>query len=141
MAMKGKDAHLRRLKKLSDPTGPANQVLQVLAEKIRTDAKNSLTTNSASGQSGGKHQHIPSRPGEPPNNEFGGLSKGIIEQTFPLELRAEVRAETEYSAPLEYGTSKMAERPFMRPARDKNLDFAKRLFAEKMSGFVKGSGK
>lgn len=134
--MKGKDAHLRRLKTLSDPTGPANQVLRILAQKIRGDAHKSITTGSVSGKN-----HVPSAPGEPPNNDTGGLANGLIDETFPAELRAEVRAETEYSAPLEYGTSKMAERPFMRPARDKNLDFAKRLFAEKMSAFVKGSGK
>lgn len=136
MVMKGKDAHLRRLKNLSDPTGPANQVLRVLAQKIRGDAFQSIMTGSVSGKN-----HVPSAPGQPPNNNTGGLVGGLIDETFPLELRAEVRAETEYSAPLEYGTSKMAERPFMRPARDKNLDFAKRLFAEKMSSFVKGSGK
>lgn len=136
MAMKGKDAHLRRLKNLSDPTGPANQVLRILAQKIRAHAKHSIVVGSQSGDN-----HVPSRPGEPPNNDTEGLVNGLIDETFPLELRAEVRAETEYSAPLEYGTSKMAERPFMRPARDKNLGFAKRLFAEKMSGFVKGSGK
>ena len=136
MAMKGKDAHMRRLKTLSDPTGPANQVLRILAQKIRGDAYHSIQAGSVSGKN-----HVPSAPGQPPNNNTGGLAGGIVDETYPLELRAEVRAETEYSAPLEYGTSKMAERPFMRPARDKNLEFAKRLFAEKMSAFVKGSGR
>ena len=31
----------------------------------------------------------------------------------------EVSSNAPYSAPLEFGTSKMAARPFMRPARDK----------------------
>lgn len=136
MAMKGKDKHLRRLQTLSDPTGPANQVLRVLAQKIRSDAHKSITAGSVSGKN-----HVPSAPGEPPNNDTGGLAKGLIDETFPAELRAEVRAETEYSSALEYGTSKMEARPFMRPARDGNVEFGNRLFASQMSRFVKGSGK
>jgi HK97 gp10 family phage protein len=37
-----------------------------------------------------------------------------VAQTAPL--RVEVSSNAPYSAALEYGTSKMAERPFMRPA-------------------------
>lgn len=136
MAMKGKDRHLRRLKAISDPTGPTNRVLRVLAQKIRADAHQSITAGSVSGKN-----HVPSAPGKPPNNDTGGLAKGLIDETFPAELRAEVRAETEYSSALEFGTSKMQARPFIRPARDKNAAFGRQLFAEELSSFVKGSGK
>ena len=137
MAMKGRDKHMKRLKSLEDGVGDAaNKALRVIAQKIRADAKRSITAGSVSGKN-----HLPSKPGEPPNNDTGTLAAGLVDETFPAQLRAEVRAEAAYSSALEFGTSKMAARPFMRAARDANRDFAQGVFAEAMNDFVKRSGR
>lgn len=82
------------------------------AEAIAVEAQQSITRGSISGKN-----HVPSKPGEPPNNDSGVLA-GNIEAALVEPLKAEVSSNAPYSVPLEYGTSKMAARPFMRPARD-----------------------
>jgi hypothetical protein len=87
------------------------------AEAIAVEAQISITRGSASGEKTKKHMHVPSRPGEPPNN-FKGTLANNIEAALIEPLKAEVSSNATHSVPLEYGTSKMAARPFMRPARD-----------------------
>lgn len=113
----GVKQHASRLKSLSGPEF-ARQVGAVLfnsADTLVKEAQGLIVAGSASGSSGGKHQHVPSRPGEPPNN-FSGVLKDHIEALHVEPLRVEVSAKAPYAAALEFGTSKMAERPYMRPA-------------------------
>lgn len=119
MAMKGSRRHINRLKALSgSPMERAvGTVLFEGGELIRVEAQLLISRNSASGHAGGKHQHIPSKPGEPPNNDTGVLA-GNIETNQISTLVVEVSSNATYSRPLEFGTSKMAARPFMHPARD-----------------------
>lgn len=79
-------------------------------QKIRAEASKLITQGAVSGRN-----HVPSAPGEPPNEDTGFLRSNIeVTQTAPL--RVEVSSNAPYSAALEYGTSKMAARPFMGPA-------------------------
>lgn len=84
-------------------------------EMIRSEAHVMIGEGSSSGQSGGKHQHVRSRPGEPPNRELGTLQAGL-ETTQTAPLRVEVSSNAPYAVPLEAGTSKMLPRPYMGPA-------------------------
>jgi HK97 gp10 family phage protein len=62
--------------------------------------------------------HRASAPGEPPAPDTGTLKRSaFIESAGPNTVR--VGVATEYAIPLEYGTPRMAPRPFMRPALDK----------------------
>lgn len=88
-------------------------------ETIQVDAQISITTGSASGTKTEKHRHVPSRPGEAPNN-FTSHLRNNIETTQPAPLHVSVISHAEYSADLEFGTSKMAARPFMVPAAERN---------------------
>jgi len=69
---------------------------------------------------GGK-SHTASAPGEPPATDLGTLAnsfqtrKGAKGRDWAI---AETGPTAEYGAALEYGTSKMAPRPYMRPAAD-----------------------
>jgi HK97 gp10 family phage protein len=80
------------------------------AQQIQAEAQISITQGSVSGKN-----HVPSLPGEPPNNDTGIL-KSNIEAVQTAPLRSEVSSNAPYAVPLEAGTSKMAARPYMGPA-------------------------
>lgn len=86
------------------------QALFAGGEALQTRAQQLITEGSVSG-----NNHVPSLPGEPPNNDSGVL-KGNIEVTQIAPLQVEVSSNAPYAVELEAGTSKMAERPYMRPA-------------------------
>lgn len=86
------------------------RALFVGGETIRAHAQRSITEGAVSGKS-----HVASAPGQPPNEDTGHL-RTRIEVTQPAPLRVEIASEARYSAALEYGTSRMAARPFMGPA-------------------------
>lgn len=66
------------------------------------------------GSVSGKH-HVASLPGQPPNNDTQHLHDNIeVVQENPLKVL--VASNAKYSTALEYGTSKMAPRPFFHPA-------------------------
>lgn len=135
--MIGKDRHLRRLRRLSgaEVTREANKIVYVGADMIRTKAHQSISAGSVSGKG-----HVPSAPGEPPNRDTGNLQAHLT-TSQPKPLVAEVRSEAEYATALEFGTSDMAARPHMRPARESEEPKIQRLFATAMGDLVKRSGR
>lgn len=111
----GTKAHAARLRKLSGPEmiRRVGTALFAGGQLIEVEAQISITNGAVSGKN-----HVPSSPGEPPNQDLGVLANNIeTVQTAPL--RAEVSSNAPYAAALEFGTSKMAERPYMRPATAK----------------------
>lgn len=134
--MRGKEKHLKRLRTLSGPavTKLAGAIVFEGADTIRAEAFRMVSAGSVSGRN-----HVASAPGEAPNRDSGTLQAGFeTQQTGPVS--AEFRAETSYSAALEFGTSKMAARPFVRPARDKIAPAIRKRFAEQMNKLIKRSG-
>jgi HK97 gp10 family phage protein len=80
------------------------------ADLIKVEAAHLITEGAVSGAA-----HVPSKPGEPPNEDTGLLRSRIeVHQTAPLTVQ--VSSNAPYAVELEFGTSKMAERPYMRPA-------------------------
>jgi HK97 gp10 family phage protein len=79
-------------------------------EIIRAEAAHLITEGAVSGKN-----HVPSAPGEPPNEDTGTL-RSNIETTQIAPLQVEVSSNAPSAVPLEAGTSKMAERPYMGPA-------------------------
>lgn len=134
--MKGRRKHTDRLKKLT-----SKRVIQIAgaiayegADMIRAEAFRLVSAGSIEGEG-----HVRSKPGEPPNRELGGLQDNMeIAQTGALT--AEFRSKAEYARALEFGTSKMAQRPHVRPARDKKLPEIRKRYVEQMNKLVKGSG-
>lgn len=137
MTMKGKDAHLRRLKAMSGNSmvKAAGSVLYVGADRIRSRAHVEISRGSVSGKN-----HVASKPGEYPNRDTGIL-QGHIEAAMVGPLTAQVTSSAPYAAPLEFGSSRMAARPYMRPARDIEEPEIQRLFAAKINDLVKRSGQ
>lgn len=64
---------------------------------------------------GGK-MHQASAPGEAPANDYGRLLNSIRTDYDLTTCVGTVTASTKYAAFLEYGTARMAPRPYMRPA-------------------------
>lgn len=135
--MKGRQKHADRLKILSGQgrlIKAVGRVLYVGADMIRAEAHRSISAGSVSGKG-----HVPSQPGEPPNRDTGVLQAHLrAALTAPLE--AQVTSETPYSAALEFGSSKMEARPFLRPSRDAKAPEIQRLFEVEIDKLVKGSG-
>lgn len=112
----GADKHAKRLKNMAKSSKQIVAALYAAGQEIEIDAEHSITAGSISGKG-----HVPSRPGQPPNRDTGDLDKNIettVEAQNPPTVH--VTSHMPYSAALEYGTSKMAARPFMRPATEKN---------------------
>lgn len=82
-------------------------------EEIRAEASHMITEGAVSGKN-----HVPSLPGEPPNEDTGVL-RTHIETTQIAPLTVEVSSNAPYAAALEFGTSKMQPRPYMQPATDR----------------------
>lgn len=62
----------------------------------------------------GRKIHVVSRPGDPPNVDTGRLRSSIYVRKHGRLVYA-IGTEVEYAPHLEFGTVKMAARPFMRP--------------------------
>jgi HK97 gp10 family phage protein len=96
------------------------QALFAGGELIRAEAAHLITEGAVSGKN-----HVPSLPGEPPNEDTGTL-RTHIETTQVAPLRVEVSSNAPYAVALETGSSKMAERPSMGPAtRNKRAEVVK----------------
>lgn len=118
MALPGAKAFSDRLKRLASSKKNSQVVaaLYSIGQRIELDAELSITAGSVSGAG-----HVPSLPGEPPNADTRHLDTNIetlISKRYPPTVT--VVSHAEYSAALEYGTANMVERPFMRPALEKN---------------------
>ena len=111
----GSKGHKARLKKIRGAamTREVGKAIYAASDMLKAEAKISITTGAVSGKG-----HVPSAPGQPPNNDTGHLA-GNIENRMTGPLTAEVSSNAEYSAALEFGTSRMAARPFMTPAAAK----------------------
>ena len=137
---KGQASLERRLKAINSPraTKQLGEALFSIGEDVKDAMQDSIMRGSSAGQSGGKHQHIRSKPGDPPSNETQNLHDKI-EVTQPERLVVEVASNAGYSSDLEFGTSKMAARPFARPARDKSRRPGRKKMAEAVEHILKGA--
>jgi HK97 gp10 family phage protein len=93
------------------------------SDYCRTEAHRLIANGAIQGGS-----HVASRPGEPPNWDTGQLATSITNARTGL-LTAETVSNAPYSAALEFGTSRMAARPFMKPAGRNTQKPAEKLVA------------
>ena len=124
--------HSDRLKRMTQQT--AKELAKALYkgdQLIELDAERSITAGTISGKN-----HVPSLPGQPPNADTRFLD-GNIETEIGGPTLVTITSKAPYSAALEYGTSKMAARPFMRPATEKHRKDVIRLVGDAVSLTVK----
>ncbi|MBV2144234.1 hypothetical protein KUG47_12090 [Falsochrobactrum sp. TDYN1] len=114
--IKGLDRHVRRLQNMRKAAKQITGALYSAGQDIELSAEHSITQGAISGKG-----HVPSTPGQPPNADTHHLDTNIettVHAHNPPTVH--ITSHADYSAALEFGTSKMAERPFMRPATEKN---------------------
>ncbi len=107
----------RELVKLGD------QICNKAAKRIETRAKVKIQSVPKTGRiyRRGKIEHQASAPGEPPATDMGNLVNSIASDRVKPLLH-EVTVGAEYGAYLEYGTVRMAPRPFFKPSFDEERD-------------------
>lgn len=130
IGMKGHKARLKRIRGEA-MVREVGKAVFAASDYLKAEAQISISTGAVSGKN-----HVPSAPGEPPNYDTGHLADNI-ENRKTGALTAEVSSNASYSAALEFGTSKMAARPFMQPAAQKTRKEAQRLVAEAVKRVVK----
>lgn len=135
MPITGLKPHVIRLRKLSSPeqVRVVGQALFSGAGEVRAEAQRLITLGAVSGAG-----HVASLAGEAPNNDTGNL-KNNIRETLPKPLEAHVTSSAGYAAALEFGTSRIEPRPYMRPARDNKGKRVTELVKLAMNSFVKRS--
>ena len=119
--LKNAMAKLKNLEKDLEPD--FQEVVKGGAQQIRGEAIKSIQTGAKSGivyeKYNPRRTHRASAPGQAPASDTGNLvSKITIRQDGKDKTNVESNAD--YSAFLEYGTSKMEPRPFLFPAFEKS---------------------
>ena len=102
---------------------PFQEVVKGGGQLIRAEAVKSIQSGAKSGivyeKYNPRRSHRSSAPGQAPASDTGNLvSKIRVKQKNPNTTQVESGAD--YSAFLEYGTSKMQPRPFLFPAFEKS---------------------
>ncbi len=120
---------LRKLKKLSvEATLGVESAVANGASMVRNTMVDSITQEAKHGRvysvPGTRTKYVASAPGEAPAVATGNLLSNIEVEFSERNLVAEIGvleyAKVDYAAYLEFGTSKMAARPFLGPALNKN---------------------
>lgn len=126
--------HIRRLQRMrgAERSPQVTQALFAAGNLIQTEAQRSITTGAVSGAG-----HVPSAPGEPPNADTHYLDSNI-ETQIVAPGKVEVASNADTSSHLEFGTSRMAARPFMRPAVAKTRDKCVRFVRDAMRAIRNG---
>lgn len=112
---------------------PVRVAIAAAALKVEGDAKLNVLRGSKTGRiykRGKKRIHQASAPGESPASDSGAMVAAITQQITAGGLDAEVGVfgsvpgkdgkPRNYPKDLEFGTSKMAARPWLLPALEKN---------------------
>ena len=136
---------LSQLDKLEkDMEVPFQEIVKGGGQLIRTEAIKSIQTGAKSGVMYQKYnprrEHRSSAPGQSPASDTGNLVSKIIVKQKSLNV-VHVESNADYSAFLEFGTSKMQPRPFMFPAFEKStkpiLNAVFRRVVKKIEEFTK----
>lgn len=93
-------------------------VVGVGANSIRNTAVQSVQAHGSQGRRYGSH--VASTSGNPPNTDTGFLVSNIHLVFDADKMGCDIESRADYSAHLEFGTSKMGARPFLQPAVEEN---------------------
>jgi len=108
----GLDDHILKVRSLAEDTEPAAIMYMLqMGELVRQDIMASIANGTIRGPG-----HVPSRPGDPPKGDTGRLELSVDVVLRRSEKSVIVVARAPHAAAMEFGTSNVLARPFMRPA-------------------------
>ena len=109
------------------------KTIELCCQKVVDDIQSSMAhtprnTNVSYYTNNKKKAHHPSMPGNPPAPDTGNLRNSIryeihAEPRSPYGVVGSTQKDPDYAVYTEYGTTKMAPRPWLRPAMEKNNDW------------------
>jgi hypothetical protein len=137
------DAFKNRAVKVHTGLQKAINTACLLVEREAKQSMYNTTTWTEHGYKRGNKIHYPSMPGQPPAVDTARLVQSIthrIENTFNPTGYVGTKLSP-YPRMLEEGTSKMARRPWLGPALDKNRERIKELLGEAVSGKIVAGGE
>lgn len=103
--------------------GEVARVIQKLAQDMEGDVKMNFSDTAPEA----------SAPGSPPAVQSGNLKNSIVAvPEGPMTWIVGVGAGAEYGIHLEYGTSRMAARPFMLPSFERIVNMAPQIIRDNM---------
>jgi len=117
------------------------QAAFVGGQMVRAEAIDSIQSSSPGKEvsrtraGGNTYKHIAAGPGEAPNTDTGRLVNSI--QVEVKQNDVYVGSSLGYAPDLEFGTSKMAARPWLNPALESNKDKIKKLMKEGVNGALR----
>ena len=112
----------KRIKQAPEKASQAAELsMKTFVVKVKSDVQKSLNVN------------FPpvSEPGTPPHKRTGHLYQSVynkINKLSSMVIQGVVGDNAEYAPMLEYGTSKMSPRPYIRPAVENNKNLFVNLF-------------
>ena len=122
MSVQGGEALSKALKNLgAGLDGAVNKAVVRTANQVRGEAIKMISREISSGRVyvRGNVTHTASAEGDAPNTDTGNLVSKIAVEN-PRRGTSFVGTSVEYGKHLEFGTKKMAARPWLRPAMEKN---------------------
>ena len=118
-----------RSKQVSDAyTRNVQSIIALSGQLVRNTAVKSIQQHQSQGVTYGNH--TASTAGNPPNSDTGYLASNIFVVIDQNKMGSSVESRADYSEALEFGTSKMAARPFMQPALEENRRKIIQMFAK-----------
>lgn len=133
---------LERVERVMNQFGDkAEEVMDVELRKTAQDTRNKAVQSIQRGpKSGRTYQrgavtHQASAPGQPPATDTGNLVSSItFDRVTGLRPAYEVGTDEAYGAALEFGTTRLAERPWLRPAVSDAVDGLAKRVAKRIEG-------
>lgn len=113
-----------------------SDIQESMAKTERDMSKTYFTNNKTKA-------HHPSLPGNPPARDTGNLSNSIryevhSEGSEIYGVVGSTQKDPDYAVFTEYGTNKMAPRPWLRPAMQKNNEWIRKSIANAVANTLKG---
>lgn len=130
----GRGQHRARLNRIAGPemVRQVGAALYAAGDIVAVEEARLITEGSVSGKG-----HVPSSPGQPPRADTHLLDRSI-ETVLVRPLEVQVQTSAPYAVPLQFGTSKMAARPYadvaLRNKRKEAVDLIQRAVKKILAG-------
>lgn len=134
--IKGIDKFINALKEKQEKIETnVGQGLATACNLVQRTAQESMTnTKINTGVSYYTHNkripHHPSFPDNPPAVDTGTLRRSVTTQVDESTLTGKVGSNIEYAPELEFGSSRIAPRPWLRPALEQNEKNIEKILAQ-----------